>query len=263
MPTYNSAQFLNEAVESILMQTFQDFEFIIIDDASIDDTWSRLKVYALRDRRIHLFRNEKNCGIAQTRNTGLLHARGIYYAPMDHDDISHPQRLQKEIEFLETHPTSAVVGCQVSVIDGQGKIIGRRKYPCSSEEIKKSLSIASPFCNPAVLIRMSTLEKNGYLDTCYPGCEDYDLWLSLGRCCDLANLPDCLFSYRVTDTQVKSKQTKKMLRYTLQIKKKWIFKKPYRSIKSQLIWSLQWALLVMPEQLIVRLFKKIYYEKQI
>ncbi len=120
MPTYNGERFLRPAIESILNQTFRDFELIVIDDGSRDQTAEILREFAARDNRILVLTNERNLGIAAATNRGLAAARGEFVALQDHDDISLPHRIQTELEFLHSHPEIALVGSAATLIDENG-----------------------------------------------------------------------------------------------------------------------------------------------
>lgn len=120
MGVFNSAKKVGVAIESILNQTFTDFEFIICDDASTDNTYETIKEYAGKDKRIKLLKNEKNLGLAGTLNICLESARGKYIARMDDDDFSHPQRFEKQIKFLDENPEYAIVGTSKNYFDENG-----------------------------------------------------------------------------------------------------------------------------------------------
>ncbi len=262
LPTYNSGRFLKLAVESILNQSYRNLELIVVDDASEDNTWSNLVNYVTVDSRVRIFRNKKNLGIAKTRNVGLRQALGQYYAVMDHDDVSLPNRLSREVEFLNRNPEYAAVGCQVQIINSLGQVIKVRRYPTSATEIRKTLGIKSPICNPAALLRLSCVKEFDLYDERYPGCEDYDLWFKLANKYKLTNLDEFLFQYRLSDAQVKSKKAKRILLHTLQIKRGWIFKNNFFNAKTVLVYFLDFLLLLIPEKIILFLFQATTYEKK-
>lgn len=195
MPVYKTNPiYLKEAIESILSQTFEDFEFLIIDDCPQDKNCEEI-IKRYQDKRIKYFRNEENLGISPTRNKLLDLAQGKYLAIMDHDDISLPERFEKEIKFLDDNPDYGVCGCQHTLMSDNSIV----KRPVTDFEIKKMLStsLACPLHHPCTMIRRAVITDNGirYEDVFTPA-EDYSLWLRLAKVTKLHNLPDVLFYYR-------------------------------------------------------------------
>ena len=180
MGVYNSNQgsMLEESIQSILTQTFKDFEFIICDDGSTDGTWSKLMELKSVDKRLKVIRNEKNQGLAATLNHCLQNVNAQYIARMDADDISLPNRFEKQFEFLNTHQDYAFVGSSVILFDEKGDW-GFRKNPEKPE--KKHLLFDSPFTHPSIMIRTDILKKvGGYrVGEETRRCEDYDLFMRL------------------------------------------------------------------------------------
>ena len=156
MAVYNTKNFLSEAIESILSQTFSDFEFIIIDDGSTDGSYEILQEFSQKDRRIKLFKNEKNSGISYTRNQLLELANTDFIATQDSDDVSLPLRLEKSYHFLKNNQNYAVVSGNNQIINEKSEIIGVRKY---SENIAKNILKKSPISQPASMFRKSIFQK--------------------------------------------------------------------------------------------------------
>lgn len=186
LPTYNHASLLPRAIDSILNQTFKDFELIIINDGSIDETAALLKRYAAQDKRIRILTNKKNKGIAVSLNRGLESARGVYIARMDDDDISLPERFEKQKAFLDTHPEITVVGSERD----------------SDVERNKILSyIQVPVFHPSVLIRRAFLTQHQIkYDSTYESAEDTPFWhqivLKGGQ---ITNMPERLVTPGVSE----------------------------------------------------------------
>ena len=157
MSVYNGMPYLEQAVESIFRQTFEDFEFFIVDDASTDETWRYLK--SLRDMRIKLIQNKKNLGLAASLNIALRQAQGDFVARMDADDISLSIRFKEQINFLQKHPTIDICGSFVNVIDETDKIIGQIKKPTSNKEIKKELFWLTPLLHPTWFAKKEVFRK--------------------------------------------------------------------------------------------------------
>ena len=161
MPTYNSIRFIRESIESILNQTFVDFELIIIDDGSTDGSSEIIADYKKYDNRIYVCTNPKNLGIVASLNRGLSCARGQYIARMDSDDISYPTRFQKQIDFLDKYSDVGILGGAVQYIDSDGKTLGMNAYPTDDMAIRWTCLFSNPFAHPTVMIRKCVLEKNG------------------------------------------------------------------------------------------------------
>ena len=178
MPNYNCEKYIEEAIKSILNQSYKNFEFIILDDSSTDNSWKIIKKYSKLDKKIKSFRNKKNLGITKTRNKlfDLMNKKSKYFAIMDSDDISYRDRLKIQIEFLNKFENKEVgiVGSNIKIIDENSKQIGFRKY---KEKItKKDILIKSPVAQPSCMGRCEVLKKVGRYDEKYKVSEDYDLW---------------------------------------------------------------------------------------
>ena len=192
MPVYNGASFLPEAIESILRQTFRDFEFLIIDDGSLDDSCSIVERYG--DPRIRLLKNATNLGIVARLNQGFRCARGKYIARMDCDDISLPARLQKQYDYMEAHPDVRVCG---TWIDCFGELKERWRYPLEHREIACRMLFSSPIGHATAMFRRQLLgEQHACYAEDFPCAEDYELWSRLCLVTQLANLGEVLYRYR-------------------------------------------------------------------
>lgn len=196
MPVYNGERYLRKAVESILNQTFTDFEFIIVDDGSTDNTWQILQGYVANEPRIVLVRNETNIGLAGSLNKGLGLARGEYISRMDADDVSLPERLAAQVAFLDEHPEVGVVGCAVHLIDADGSPMRVRRYPTMHGSILWALCFHTPLAHPTVVFRKAVVERVGGYDAASLANEDRDLWQRLSSVTRFANLPQVYLLYR-------------------------------------------------------------------
>ena len=193
MPIYNCEAFVADAVESILGQTFRDFEFLIIDDGSTDRGVEIVEEYG--DSRIRLVRNEGQIELIRTLNRGLELARGKYIARMDADDISLPERLERQVAFMEANPDIGACGTWVVTMgDREGEIWG---YPESSEEIRCRLLFGAAIAHPTVCMRRDAFARHRLqFDEAYPHAEDYELWSRASEAFPLANLASVLLRYR-------------------------------------------------------------------
>ena len=196
MGAYNCAGTLAESIDSILAQDYENIELIVCEDGSTDGTAALLDEWAARDRRIVVLKNESNRGLAYSLNRCIEVAKGIYLVRMDGDDIAHPDRIGKQIAFLEAHPEFDLCGSSIALFDSAG-IWGRVDYP---ERVEAGTFLfRSPFAHPTVVFRASILRRaGGYdCDPCIGRYEDYDLFMRLhaagSRGCNLA---EPLLDYR-------------------------------------------------------------------
>ena len=220
MSVYNGMPFLKEAVESVLKQTYKNFEFIIIDDGSKDKSWQHLK--SLKDARIKIIKNKKNLGLAASLNKALRHTLGDYVARMDADDVSYPERLTTQIKYMEKNPQIDICGSFVSVIDKDGKIIGQIKKPLTDSKIKKELFWLPPLLHPTWFARKEVFEKlNGY-DEKWDYVEDFE-FLTRARDFTMANIPKNLVLFRSQATRRSQARIEKIYKKSLLLRIK-IFK---------------------------------------
>lgn len=195
LPVYNGAPYLKEALDSILGQTFQDFELIAINDGSKDESLEILQ--ACRDPRLVIV-DQKNHGLAATLNIGIGMAKGDFIARQDQDDISRPDRFARQILFLEQNPESFAVGTWAEIIGLSGEPMGFHKHPVRAVDIRFFLNFNNPFVHSSVMFRKSVLQTlGGYsTDKLRQPPEDFELFSRLARVGNLANLPEVLHLYR-------------------------------------------------------------------
>ena len=197
LPAYNGRKYVRAAVESILTQTFTDFELIVIDDASSDGSAHILAELARGDSRLQVHRHERNMGFRQALNTGCRIARAPIVAKMSHDDISMPQRLERQVAFLHAHPEVGVVGASVQLIDADDRPGRIQKYPASPGLAAWSMLFLNAIAHPVVTMRRSLLNPaEAYPDGCAGGTEDYALFGALSRHQGVASLDEVLLRYR-------------------------------------------------------------------
>jgi glycosyltransferase involved in cell wall biosynthesis len=197
MPVYNSATYLAPAIDSILAQTFRDFEFIIINDGSTDGSQDILTHYASQDQRITVV-NRENRGLVPTLNQAIGLAKSDLIARMDADDLSYPERFEKQSAFLRNNPGYVAVGCVTRLIDSEGDPLCSFSKQLAHDDIDAShlAGKGGAIVHPAAMFRKSAFDKiGGYRTECIHA-EDVDLWLRLAEVGNLANLPDTLFDYR-------------------------------------------------------------------
>lgn len=199
--TYNDGPYLSQAVEAILNQTFPNFEYIIIDDASTDDTPRILAKYAAQDARIFVRRSNKNMGRSISRNYALDLAQGKWIAIFDGDDISHPERLERQLAYLNAHPEVDYMGTGCRYINKHtGESMPDRAFtpPLTHGQIRWQLCFDFPFHHSSTIGRWESFVKAGGYPEAYPVCEDISLWMVMAnQGARLANIPDELLTYRV------------------------------------------------------------------
>jgi glycosyltransferase involved in cell wall biosynthesis len=195
LPVYNGSQYLRQSIESILQQSYRNFELIIINDGSQDDSQKIIDSYS--DSRIRSFK-QANIGLAATLNKAISLARGRWIARQDQDDVSFPERLTKQVHFMITHPGCAMVGTAAQIWVDETKTDRFHRHPCSDSELRAGLVFYNYFVHSSVLLDKSVLESiGGYTtDPARQPPEDYELWCRIARKHPVRNLPDILLAYR-------------------------------------------------------------------
>lgn len=199
MVVRNVDRFLSESIGSILSQTFTDFEFVIVDFGSTDNSKSIISSYAARDSRMKL--HEIDQGYTEARNAAASLAQGKYIAIMDADDVSVPSRLMWEVALLEAHPDVGLVGGATEWIDAKGREWGIHHNPTEDHEIRLAFDVYHPFFHPTLLIRRSVFEQVGGYRTQLTPAEDYDLTMRMSEHCKCANLKQVVLKYRIHSHQ--------------------------------------------------------------
>ncbi|HEC1752103.1 TPA: glycosyltransferase family 2 protein, partial [Campylobacter lari] len=206
MPCYNRENYIISAIESILNQTYSNFEFIIIDDCSTDNTFEIVKHYANLDKRIIPFRNDRNSHIVYSLNFGLNIAKGKYIARMDDDDISLPSRFEKQVKYLEENEDIVVLGTYIEFLSKNNVFLNKESDP---DILSILLNFYCVLAHPSVMIRKSFLDKHQILyDKKYQFAEDYNMWsniLKLGG--KIANYPEVLLRYRLGEGVSRNRNT--------------------------------------------------------
>ena len=194
MPVHNGELYLREAVESILTQTFREYEFIIVDDGSTDGTREILASYD--DPRIKIMRNERNLGIVFSLNRGLEHACGEYIARMDGDDISLPTRLARQLDYLSANPEIGMAGTWIQRMDEHGRSQGVARLPTTVMLVRWVLLFENCFAHPSTMFRRELVRDLKGYDESARHAEDYDLWVRLVSKTGATNIPEPLVRLR-------------------------------------------------------------------
>lgn len=205
MPVYNTAPYLKEAVDSMLSQTFTDFELIVLNDCSPD--YAEMVLDTCHDSRIVRYKGEKNVGLSNVLNVGIGMARGRYIARMDSDDLSLPNRLQVQVEYLENHSDIDLVSVGMQLFGAREDVWIREQHP---EKVKINALFHSPVLHASSMWRKEAFEREGlrFRQEMVPA-EDYDLWTrALVKGLKLVNLPEVLYRYRIHETQATTQTDK-------------------------------------------------------
>lgn len=217
LPVYNGSNYVNEAIASILNQSFTNFEFIIINDGSTDNSLEIINSFD--DSRIRLINNSINSGIVKSLNTGLDQAVGKYILRMDADDISLPKRIEKQVNFMDKNPGIGISGTQVLILEGLKKKIKSNPF-INPEDIKANLLYKSSLAHPTVIMRKSLLDKHNlrYSED-YPYAEDYELWFRATQKFKITNMNQALLAYRKHDHRSSSMYSKEQMNSSKKIVK--------------------------------------------
>ena len=222
MSVYNGEKYLNQAIESILKQSLADFELLVINDGSTDKTFEILDKYQKQDSRVKIIHQEKNFGLTKSLNKAIRLAQGKYLARIDADDLAYSSRFEKQADFLEKHSKIALVGSQADIINEEGKIIGKLRYPTNDQEIRKQLIKHNPFGHSLVMFRREILKKTGDYNEDFICAQDYDLWMKISKHTKLANISETLGAWRLRKEAITSRKNFYQLRANLRIQKKTI-----------------------------------------
>lgn len=255
MIAWNAEQTISESVTSILKQTYENFEFIIIDDASTDKTWKKIQAFKTIDKRIIAYRNVSNLGIAGSRNRAISLATGKYIAWQDADDIAYPNRLELQYSALEKMPEVGIIGASLEFFNTNG-VDSIRSYKTKDDDIRAHIFRYSPVAQPVAMIRKSCLDRVGEYDLRYPPAEDLDMNFRIGTYYKFANLDKPLLKYRMTSTSATYKKLFKIEVSTLQIRLKNLFNPAYQFTLRDMLFNLVQYLLVIwiPPKMKISLF---------
>lgn len=254
IPVYNAEKYVEQAVRSIINQTYTNLEILCCDDCSTDGTFAILQKLAAEDSRVKLFKNESNLKIVRTLNSLVAAANGKYIARMDADDISLPKRIEKQVAFLESNPDYALCGTNAWHIDESGRKIGRSYLSVSNYEIKRTKFIRCPFYHPSVCMRSDVLKQNKY-DYFFDKVEDYDLWMRIIEKNNAFNLKERLLKYRKTSSGISYNYSDEIRRKLIELFSK------YLNISTQDAAEYVLAFYIRPRKTSSDKVKKIVYDR--
>ena len=217
LPVYNGEKYLAESLDSVLAQSYQNWELVIINDGSTDGTENLILNY--RDKRIKYLPNDGNKGIIFSLNRGLQESNGQYIARLDADDVALPYRIEKQVEFLSENLDYALCGSYFQTIDSNGKLLKNVRFPANNRDAQSYLLLHNCFCHSAIMMRSIIAKKLKY-DEKFQVCEDYDLWYRISRTGKILNLPVFTTLYRVHDNNMSTRKSEIMFAHVNKINKR-------------------------------------------
>ncbi len=217
MSVFNGERFLLAAVDSILGQTYDDLEFVVIDDGSTDGSSEILEKRRREDPRLRVFRHP-NMGLTRSLNRGLELSGGEYVARMDADDLADQRRIERQVAFLDSHPDVGLLGTGYYEIDGEGRTIGVKRFPTDDQTLRATLMRYNPFFHASVMLRRDVLTTVGLYDVAWPLVEDYELWFRVARHARLANLSEPLGMRRYDGVNVSIRRDNEQLAWGLRLR---------------------------------------------
>jgi glycosyltransferase involved in cell wall biosynthesis len=257
IPAYNAERYLVESVESILNQSFQDFEIIILDDGSKDKTWEVMQSLVARDPRIVIKKHEKNMGISQSRNDLVGWAAAPYIAWQDADDISYKERLALQYAFMETHKDVGICGAYLNFYNEKGSL-GVRKYALDDDTLRRRIFKYSPVSQGVAMLRKESMEGLPLYDIRWPGAEDLNMSFKIGCNWKFGNIPQVLLDYRIYEESTTFKKLRRLEMNTLRLRWKYAHHPAYRFGITDIVYNLLQVvtLFLMPPALRIALFNR-------
>lgn len=257
MPNYNCEKYISEAIESILSQSFTDFEFIIIDDGSTDRSWEIIQEYAIKNERIIALQNPENLKVCKTLNKWLELAKWKYIARMDSDDIAKDNWLETVLQVIDSDENIWVCGTNFDVIDASWKIVWEKKFPETDNDCKKLIWFRNPFAHNSVLIRKEAIEKVWGYDDKFVYAEDLELWIRIWKYYSFYNIQENLIQYRIFWENSILKKQKEMIQNAVRARIKAIHLW-YRVWPKWLVFVFaSWFMQFLPPKFVLWLFNKI------
>lgn len=245
MPVFNAGKFVEEAIISVINQTYVNFELLVLDDGSTDDSWKVLQRLVAKDSRIKIFKNKKNSGIGFTRKKLANYAKGEYVAIMDGDDVMLDDRLAIQVKFLQEHPQVIVVGGQCITIDERGNRSGYKKFPLTHDEIYSMMFTRMSIQQPASMINLSLVPDDfPWYDNSVSPVEDLDNLFHLFKSGNFANVSENVLYYRVYSTSSSLKNIKRTFWLTMKVRARAVLRYGYRP--SMIAW-----LVMIPQMIAV------------
>jgi glycosyltransferase involved in cell wall biosynthesis len=257
MVNYNGQRFIDEAIQSVALQQYRTWELIIVDSGSSDESWEIIGQWSAREQRITPLKAPRRLTIPEAANLGLAHANGEYVARIDSDDIWLPQRLDRQMEFMERSENAdiGVCGTNCLVIDGEGKETLRKEFPVTHNECLRAFWFRNPLCQSATLIRKVCFERCGLYDESFTVVEDLELFMRFGQVFRLHNLPEYLVKYRISGSNVTICKHKNTVENTLRARRLAFTEYGYPiNLSGRIAFGVTWCMQWLPPSLVHRLF---------
>jgi len=216
MTVYNAEEYLDEAIQSVLRQDFTDFEFLIVNDGSPDNSQEILDRYTKVDPRIRVIK-QQNMGLVASLNKGIRLAKGEYIARMDSDDVSMARRFSRQVAFLDSQPETVLLGGCFEIIDEDGNFLDRVFTPLKDRDLRRCLLMKNVFGHASVMYRRTAVLQVGGYSTQVGPTEDLDLWMRLSQIGKIASLPYGLMRYRVNRNGISITKSRQQMHYTQQL----------------------------------------------
>jgi len=259
MPVYNGADYLEEAIESVEKSTFKDFEFLLIDDGSKDDSNKILRKMARKYKNIRLYTLKQNKGLVYALNYGLKHAKGTYICRLNQDDRMLPHRITTQVSFLERNQDVVVVGSWINLIHvGKQNWTETVRYLERDDQIKSIWHILSPFSDPAVMYRREKAIQLGGYDPQFFIAEDSHMWIRMGTIGALANIPEVLTEVRFHEDATTYRQFRRLMETTFRLHR-WMHNNVQQfPIHIQLFWLMQYGLgMILHPKYVFSIYRRI------
>jgi glycosyltransferase involved in cell wall biosynthesis len=239
MSTYNDSEYISQTIKSVLRQTFTNWEFIIINDASTDNSHQIISKYANKDKRFRCLINKKNLGYVTNLARGVRLSKGKFVARIDSHDIwVNKDKLRMQYEFLRKNQNYGLIGTWAKAIDEKGEGLYKIKYLHKDRDIRKNILLENCFIHSSVLARRSIVVKLGNYDPLFTGVEDYSLWLKLGTLAKFTNIPKYLVHYRIQRSGISQVMYQKQITLALTLIKKFKYHYPNYH-KAKILWHLR------------------------
>ena len=260
MPIYNAGEFLVEAIESVLAQTYENWELLAVDGGSKDNSLKILEEYVKKDPRIKVLKNGNHKGIGHSLNLAIPQTKGDYITRMDADDISLPNRFEEQIKLLEKNPELVACGGQAEMIDESGYVFAEKRFPTDPKILRQMIMKMIPLQHPILMAQAKVFKKYRYLED-LPTAEDVDMLFYLLSNGDLGNVNKIIYQYRKADNSNAYQNVKKTFYITFKTRLRAIRKYGYRPTISGVLISLTQFILIslLPSKLVISLFEALRY----
>jgi len=226
MAAYNEEEQLEPTIESILNQSLKDFEFVIVNDGSTDGTPEILEKYTRKDKRVTIIENEKNLGLTRSLNRGIKSSTGEYIARIDAGDVSAPERLERQADFLDRHKSVHIVGCYHHWIDEKGEVINSYEFPTSPEKIKSHIfGFGAIAAHPCLMIRRELFDRTGLYDETLSTSMEYELYMrTIANRLEISNVPEFRVSVLRREKGISISRNKRIFRNMFHIRSRYLWR---------------------------------------